>query len=392
MPRGSYQYSHGFFEIVKDENMLREIHDEFEYRPQGRQPLGIGKVNIKVVGVGGGGSNAVNRMYSDPIDTVDYIVMNTDAQALELATVPTGLRVGDTTARGMGVGGDPSQGRICHEEDREEIAAVLDGADLVFVTAGMGGGTGTGGAPVVAQIAKQLGALTIGVCTMPFSFEGSLRMTKAEEGVDELQKYVDTLIRIPNDRLLDAASPDTTTQEAWRMADKVLKDGVEGIARVIIEPGEVNLDFADVRAVMTNAGPAWMGVGQASDVDPGGALQAVNEALESPLLDVDITGAQRALVNITGGPGMRMYSVQEISSIVQSKMTAQSNIILGTARQANMGHNIRVIVIATGFPTEEEQRMMDTEMIDQAINNPELMKLPPFLRNHELQLQKKGRR
>ena len=391
MSRGEYWLTHGFFEIVKDENMLREIHDEFEYRPQGRQPLGIGKVNIKVVGVGGGGSNAVNRMYSDPIDTVDYIVMNTDAQALELATVPTGLRVGDTTARGMGVGGDPSQGRICHEENREEIAEVLDGADLVFVTAGMGGGTGTGGAPVVAQIAKQIGALTIGVCTMPFSFEGTHRTAKAEEGVAELQKYVDTLIRIPNDRLLDAAAPDTTTQEAWRMADKVLKDGVEGIARVIIEPGEVNLDFADVRAVMTNAGPAWMGVGQASDSEPGGSLEAVQQALESPLLDVDITGAQRALVNITGGPSMRMYSVQEISSIVQSKMTAQSNIILGTARQPNMGPNIRVIVIATGFPTDEEQRVMDTKMIEKAIEDPESMKIPPFLRNHMLQLEKRGR-
>ena len=372
--------------------MLREIHDEFEYRPQGKQPLGIGKVNIKVVGVGGGGSNAVNRMYGDPIETVDYIVMNTDAQALELATAPTSLRVGDTTARGMGVGGDPSQGRICHEENREEIAELLEGADLVFVTAGMGGGTGTGGAPVVAQIAKQLGALTIGVCTLPFSFEGTHRMAKAMEGVDELQSYVDTLIRIPNDRLLDAAAPDTTTQEAWRMADKVLQDGVEGIARVIIEPGEVNLDFADVRAIMTSAGPAWMGVGEASDAEPNGALEAVTQALESPLLDVDITGAQRALINITGGPSMRMYSVQEISSIVQSKMTSQSNIIMGTARQSNMGHRIRVVVIATGFPSEDEQRTMDTEMIDRAINNPEEMKLPPFLRQHHMQLQKRGRR
>ena len=215
--------------------MLREIHDEFEYRPQGRQPLGIGKVNIKVVGVGGGGSNAVNRMYTDPIDTVDYIVMNTDAQALELATVPTGLRVGDTTARGMGVGGDPSQGRICHEENREEIAEILDGADLVFVTAGMGGGTGTGGAPVVAQIAKQQGALTIGVCTMPFSFEGTHRMAKAEEGVERASEVCRYAHPYPERPIARRRAPDTTTQEAWRMADKVLKDGVEGIARVIID-------------------------------------------------------------------------------------------------------------------------------------------------------------
>ncbi len=374
--------------------MLRDIHEEFEFHPRVSQPTAVGKINIKVVGVGGGGSNAVNRMHSQPIDTVDYIAVNTDAQVLELATVPTVLRVGDATARGMGVGGDPRVGRVCHEENREEITELLRGADLTFVTSGMGGGTGTGGAPVVASIAKSLGALTIGVVTKPFSFEGTQRMKKAIEGIELLEKEVDTLVQIPNDRLLDAASPDTTTQEAWRMADKVLQDGVEGIARVILEPGEVNLDFADVRTVMANAGPAWMGVG--NGVDTGrvgeGAIQAVSQALASPLLDTDITGAKRALVNITGGAELTLHSVQEITELVKSKMSADSNIILGTARQDNMREDIRVVVIATGFPTADEKYALDTKAIEQAIEDPASMDLPPFLRRHQLEQERRRRR
>ncbi len=373
--------------------MLREIHEEFEFHPRVSQPSGIGRVNIKVVGVGGGGSNAVNRMHSHPIETVDYIAVNTDAQVLELATVPHVLRVGDSTARGMGVGGDPRIGRICHEENREEITELLKGGDLIFVTAGMGGGTGTGGAPVVAAIAKQIGALTIGVVTKPFSFEGTQRMKKALEGIELLESEVDTLVQIPNDRLLDAAAPDTTTQEAWRMADKVLQDGVEGIARVILEPGEVNVDFADVKTVMANAGPAWMGVGHGTDTGhPGeGAVEAVTQALNSPLLDVDITGAKRALVNITGGAEMTLHSVQEITELVRSKMSVDSNIIMGTAKEDTMRRDIRVVVIATGFPTAAEKGIMDSEAIEQAINDPASMELPPFLRRHEVERRKRTR-
>lgn len=373
--------------------MLRDVHEEFEFHPRISQPAGVGKVNIKVIGVGGGGSNAVNRMHESPIETIDYIAVNTDAQVLELAKVPKTLRVGDATARGMGVGGDPRVGRICHEEDREGIAELLDGADLVFVTAGMGGGTGTGGAPVVSSIAKEIGALTVGVVTKPFSFEGTQRMKKAIEGIQLLEEEVDTLIQIPNDKLLDASSPDTTTQEAWRMADKVLQDGVEGIARVILEPGEVNVDFADVRTIIADAGPAWMGVGVGIDsTNPGeGAVDAVTQALESPLLDVDITGAKRALVNITGGPEMTLHSVQEITELVQSRMSVDSNIILGTARQSDMLSDIRVVVIATGFPTEEEKYEMDNEAIEKAIEDPSSMELPPFLRRHELERRKRMR-
>lgn len=365
--------------------MLREIHEDFDLNAHAVDPDSIGKVNIKVVGVGGGGSNAVNRMFDNPIDTVDYIVMNTDAQVLETAQVPHVLRVGDQTARGMGVGGDPKIGRLCHEENRREITELLEGADLVFVTAGMGGGTGTGGAPIVASIAKELGALTIGVVTRPFEFEGTQRKKKALAGIDELEKEVDTLVIIPNDLLVDASESDTTAEQAWRMADQVLQDGVEGIAKVILETGEVNVDFADVKTVMQNAGPAWMGVGRGVDTGRAGegALDAVTMALESPLLDVDITGAKSALINITGGAEMTLHGVQEITQLVNSKMSPDANIILGTARKEDMKRNIQVVVIATGFPTAEEQSMMDTDLIDRAIDNPDAVDLPPFVRRME---------
>ncbi len=365
--------------------MLREIHEDFDFNAHAVDPETIGKVNIKVVGVGGGGSNAVNRMYETPIETVDYIAMNTDAQVLEIATVPNVLRVGDQIARGMGVGGDPKVGKLCHEENRREITELLNGADLVFVTAGMGGGTGTGGAPVVASIARQLGALTIGVVTRPFSFEGTQRKKKALEGIEELSKEVDTLVTIPNDLLLGASDSNTSATEAWKMADQVLQDGVEGIAKVILEPGEVNVDFADVKTVMSNAGPAWMGVGRGVDTGRAGegALDAVTMALESPLLDVDITGAKSALVNITGGAEMTLHGVQEITELVKSKMSPDANIILGTARNDSMKRDIQVVVIATGFPTAEEQSMMDTDLIDRAIENPESVDLPPFVRRRE---------
>lgn len=366
--------------------MLREIDEDFDLNAHAVDPESIGKVNIKVVGVGGGGSNAVNRMYENPIETVDYIVMNTDAQVLERAKVPHVLRVGDQTARGMGVGGDPKIGRLCHEENRREITELLYGADLVFVTAGMGGGTGTGGAPIVASIAKQLGALTIGVVTRPFTFEGTQRMKKAMAGIDELEKEVDTLVKIPNDLLVDASESSTSAEEAWKMADKVLQDGVEGIAKVILEAGDVNVDFADVKTVMQNAGPAWMGVGHGVDTGRAGegALDAVNMALESPLLDVDITGAKSALINITGGSELTLHGVQEITQLVNSKMSPDANIILGTARSDDLDKRaIQVVVIATGFPTAEEQSAMDTDMIDRAIENPDSVDLPPFVRRME---------
>lgn len=365
--------------------MLREIHEDFDFNAHAVDPKAIGKVNIKVVGVGGGGSNAVNRMFANPIKTVEYIAINTDAQALEKAAVPHVLRVGDDTARGMGVGGDPRIGKLCHEENQREITELLDGADLVFVTAGMGGGTGTGGAPVVASIAKQVGALTIGVVTQPFIFEGTQRMKKANAGIKELEKEVDTLVKIPNQLLISASTSETTANQAWEMADKVLQDGIEGIANVILETGVVNVDFADVKAVMSNAGPAWMGIGYGVDTGRAGegAFDAINMALDSPLLDVDITGARSALVNITGGADMTILGVQEITELVNSKMAPDANIIMGTAHKEEMDRDIQVVVIATGFPSEEEQAAMDTELIDRAIENPEIVDLPPFIREVE---------
>ena len=229
-------------------------------------PVGqnIGSATIKVVGVGGGGSNAVSRMYRDRIPEVEYITVNTDAQALSRSDVPIRIRVGDRTARGLGVGGDPAKGRECHEEVRDEIKRALEGADLVFIAAGMGGGTGTGGSPVVAEIAQELGALTVAVVTKPFDFEGSRRRRQADEGIATLSEVVDTLIVIPNDRLLIMSSENLSMDMAFRMADDVLRQGVQSIAELILVPGEINLDFADVKAIMSNAGPAWMAIGHGS--------------------------------------------------------------------------------------------------------------------------------
>ena len=229
----------------------------------------IGNASIKVVGVGGGGQNAVNRMYRERVEGVDYIAVNTDAQALESAHLPEAhkLRVGDETARGLGVGGDPSKGKQCHEENREEIKKLLTGADLVFVAAGMGGGTGTGGSPVVAEIAQELNCLTVGVITKPFNFEGQVRSKKAMEGIEQLSQHVDTMVVIPNDRLMAVSDENLTMTGAFEMADDVLAQGVQSIAELILIPGEINLDFADVRAVMENAGPAWMAIGKGTGED-----------------------------------------------------------------------------------------------------------------------------
>ena len=259
----------------------------------------IGNASIKVVGVGGGGQNAVNRMYRERVPGVDYIAINTDAQALDSANLPTEhkLRVGDETARGLGVGGDPSRGKQCHEENREEIKQLLQGSDLVFVASGMGGGTGTGGAPVVAEIAQELNCLTVGVITKPFNFEGQVRSKKATEGIEQLSQHVDTMVVIPNDRLMAVSDQNLTMRGAFEMADDVLAQGVQSIAELILVPGEINLDFADVRAVMENAGPAWMAIGKGTGEDR--AIKAAEEAINSPLLEVEITGAKGVIFNIT---------------------------------------------------------------------------------------------
>ena len=345
-------------------------------------PDRVGTATIKVVGVGGGGQNAVSRMYRDPIPGAEYIIVNTDKQAIELSPVPVRLRVGDGTARGLGVGGDPSKGRQCHEEDKELIKQALEGADLVFVAAGMGGGTGTGGAPVVAEVAQEIGALTIGVVTKPFGFEGSHRGRKALEGIEELRQHVDTLIVIPNDRLLAMSDEALTMNNAFKMADNVLRQGVQSIAELILVPGEINLDFADVKAVMTNAGHAWMAIGKGTGPDR--AIEAAEEAINSPLLEVDIDGATGVLFNITGGSDLTLDEVHRASEVISGRVHPDANIIFGTVTDPSMDNEIRMTVIATGFRAagDGDSETEADRIARMAIEDPSLMAIPPFLRHH----------
>ncbi|MBP38660.1 MAG: cell division protein FtsZ [Dehalococcoidia bacterium] len=340
----------------------------------------VDTANIKVVGVGGGGQNAVNRMYRERVPEVEYISVNTDSQALDATSVPVRLRVGDQTARGLGVGGDPSKGRQCHEEDRDEIKEVLKGADLVFVAAGMGGGTGTGGAPVVAEIAQDLGALTVGVVTKPFAFEGAVRKKKALEGIEMLRDKVDTLIVIPNDRLLAISDEQLTMDRAFKLADDVLHQGIQSIAELILVPGEINLDFADVRAVMDHAGPAWMAIGTGSGENR--AIEAAEQAINSPLLEVEIAGSKGVIFNITGGTDLTLDEVQRASEVIASTVHPDANIIFGTVTDSEMENEVKLTIIATGFPVAGEIEEEAESIARKALEDPASMAIPPFLRHH----------
>ncbi len=302
---------------------------------------------IKVVGVGGGGSNAVNRMISAGLRGVEFIAVNTDAQALALSQADRKLHVGAKITKGLGAGGDPEIGRQAAEESRDEIYDALGGADMVFVTAGMGGGTGTGGAPVVAQAARELGALTIGVVTKPFGFEGRRRAQTAEDGIRALKQRVSTLITIPNDRLLEIIERSQTMIEAFRVADDVLRQGVQGIADLITVPGLINLDFADVRAVMSDAGSALIGIGQAAG--EGRATAAAQAAIASPLLETSMDGARGVLINVTGGLDLGLLEVSEAASVIQKGADPDANIIFGAVIDEALHGEIRITVIATGF-------------------------------------------
>ncbi len=302
---------------------------------------------IKVIGVGGGGSNAVNRMMSEGIQGVEFIAMNTDAQALMLSSAPTRIRLGEKSTRGLGAGGDPEKGREAAEESAEAIYEAVKGADMVFVTAGMGGGTGTGAAPIVCQIAKECQALTIAVVTRPFSFEGSRRQQAADEGIERLKEYADTLIVIPNDRLLQLADRRASLQDAFRMADGVLHQGIQGISELITVPGLINLDFADVRTIMSEGGAALMAVGRASGENR--AQVAAEQAISSQLLDVTIDGARGILFNVTGGPDLTLFEVNEAAALIRQSAHPDVNLIFGAVIDPNMGDEIRVTVIATGF-------------------------------------------
>jgi len=305
---------------------------------------------IKVIGVGGGGSNAVNRMIASDIEGIEFWTMNTDAQALSHSDATRRIQLGQKLTRGLGAAGNPAIGQKAAEESREEIAQALEGADLVFITAGMGGGTGTGAARIVAEVAKEMGALTVGVVTRPFTFEGRRRTSQAEEGISGLQSQVDTLIIIPNDKLLQAINEQTPVQEAFRIADDVLRSGVQGISDIITIPGLINVDFADVRTVMADAGSALMGIGEGSGKSR--AREAAVQAITSPLLESSIEGARGVVLNITGGTDMTLIEVNTAAETIYEVVDPNANIIFGAVIDPEMQGEMRITVIATGFTGE----------------------------------------
>lgn len=316
---------------------------------------------IKVMGVGGGGCNAVNRMILGGVSGIEFWAVNTDAQALSHAAAPHRLQIGQKMTRGLGAGGNPSIGQKAAEESRDEIANALQGADLVFITAGMGGGTGTGAAPIAAEIAKELGCLTVGVVTRPFTFEGRRRGHQAEDGISNLQDRVDTLIVIPNNQLLTVISPETPVQEAFRYADDVLRQGVQGISDIITIPGLVNVDFADVRAVMADAGSALMGIGIASGKTR--AREAAMAAISSPLLEASVNGARGVVLNITGGSDMTLHEVNAAADTIYEVVDPNANIIFGAVVDEQLQGEIRITVIATGFTGEINAEATNTGTI-----------------------------
>ncbi len=310
---------------------------------------------IKVIGIGGGGSNAVNRMIQNKIKGIDFIVANTDSQALNAATAHFKIQLGEKLTQGLGAGAIPEIGRKAAEENAEELIELLSGSDMVFVTAGMGGGTGTGGAPIVANLARELGALTVGVVTKPFIFEGRKRMLQAQRGMEELQENVDTLITIPNEKLLDIAEEKTTILEAFKIADDVSMQAVQGISDLITIPGQVNVDFADVRTVMSERGMAMMGTGYGRGAN--GAAEAAQKAISSPLLeDTSIEGAKAILLNITGGMSLSLRQISEASTMVYNMVHEEANIIVGTVCDEAMQDEVKVTVIATGFEKKAADR------------------------------------
>jgi len=302
---------------------------------------------IKVVGVGGGGTNAVNRMIDAGLKNVEFIAINTDAQALLMCDADVKLHIGAKVTRGLGAGANPEVGRAAAEESRDEIREVLAGADMVFVTAGKGGGTGTGAAPIVAELARELGALTVGIVTRPFTFEGRKRSSQAQTGIEALAAKVDALIIIPNDRLLDMVEKKTSILEAFKVADDVLRQGVQGITDLITMPGLINLDFADVRTIMRNAGASLMGIGAASGDNRG--IEAATSAISSPLLETSVEGATGILLNISGGSDMGLFEVNEAAEVIASAADAEANVIFGAVIDESLGDQMRVTVIATGF-------------------------------------------
>ena len=329
-----------------------------------------GTANIKVIGVGGGGGNALNRMIEDGLKGVEFIAINTDQQALEESKAGTKIQIGEKLTRGLGAGANPEIGECSAEESKAEIAEALKGADMVFITSGMGGGTGTGATPVIADISKGMGILTVAVVTKPFPFEGKRRMTQAEKGIEELKQNVDTIITIPNEKLLQVVEKDTTIEEAFLKTDNILRQGVQGISDLITIPGLVNLDFADVKTIMLDTGIAHMGIGRARGENRAG--EAARQAIHSPLLETSIEGASGVLINVTGGKDLGLLEINEAAELVQKSVDPEANIIFGAVIDESLGDEIVITVIATGFNKwgNNENKAQDIiESMRNSINN-----------------------
>ena len=356
-----------------------------------------GTATIKVIGVGGAGNNAVNRMIDSGIKNVEFIAINTDNQALRLSKAPMKIQIGEKITRGLGAGANPDVGAQAAEESKSEIAEALKGADMVFVTAGMGGGTGTGAAPVVASAAKEMGILTIGVVTKPFTFEGKKRLSQAERGIENLKGKVDTLVVIPNDKLLQVIDRKTSIIEAFKMADDVLRQGVQGISDLIAVPGLINLDFADVKTIMLNKGMAHMGIGRASGENR--AEDAAKQAIQSPLLETSIEGASGVIINITGGSDIGLHEANIAAELVQRSADPEANIIFGTVTDDTLEDEVVITVIATGFEKDEDKissigvdnlvskawdkKLNSIPTPTESSNSQNDLDIPPFLRKNK---------
>ncbi len=341
------------------------------------QKFNNGKVNIKVIGVGGGGGNAVNRMIQAGLKGVTFVAVNTDTQVLERSLADIKLQIGAKLTRGLGAGANPEVGRKAAEEDKEKIFEILEGVDMLFITAGMGGGTGTGASPVVAGLAKELGILTVAVVTKPFTFEGKKRMSQAEGGIALLRERVDSLIVIPNDRLLQIANPSTSVKEAFGMVDNVLLQGVKSISDLINIPGIVNLDFADVKAIMEGAGTSLMGIGRAGGENK--AKEAARMAVNSPLLETPFSGAKGVLFNVTGGPNLSIWDVNQVAEVITESASEEANIIFGAIIDEKMKDEVEITVIATGFDQNKEEEKEKISEISDSFSFDDL-DVPTFLR------------
>ncbi len=350
------------------------------------QEINAGSPNIKVMGVGGGGSNAVSRMFKDKLPVVEYFSVNTDAQHLFRCDVSHRLAIGQNLTRGLGSGANPDLGRQAAEESRHDIEKALEGADMVFLAVGMGGGTGTGASPVIAQIAKESGALTVAVVSKPFSFEASMRKKNADEGIARLKDNVDTLIVIDNDRLLQLNSQGETAytwEDALKMADSVLQQGIQAIAEVVTVPGEINVDFADVRTILNNAGPAWLAIGRGKGENR--AVDAARQATKSPLLDISMDGAKRILFVISGGPTLTLQEVQDSARVIQDMSDPDANIIFGTCRDAKLDDEVKITMVAASFPVMAENQQLREDELERLLQDvipqsEEELDVPSFLR------------